>query len=100
MRTKRIERDWSWHLGQAARQGKALAQHAREHRVSVSSLYQARHASQPLAQGRSDRDGEAAAPFVPVKLAAPLPSNDRMSVQARLRNGVTVDLVVERPDSL
>lgn len=62
--TKRIERDWSWHLAQAGRQNKTLAQYAREHRVSVS--------------------------------------NDRMPVQARLRNGVTVDLPVvdESADSL
>lgn len=96
--TKRIERDWSWHLAQAGRQNKTLAQYAREHRVSVSSLYNARHASKRLGQELSGRP----APFVPVKLVAPLAANDRMSVQARLRNGVTVDLPVvdESADSL
>lgn len=99
MGTRRIERDWSWHLGQAARQGKTLAQYAREHRLSVSNLYQARHASKRLVQVH--RDGERPAPFVPVKLAAPLPVNDCMSVRAQLRNGVTVELVLgDHADSL
>jgi len=83
---------WAEHLAGAAREGKSLSQYAREHGLSVSSLYMARHQS----RGGSTRTNRGArtSPFVPIKVSASPPSTSGARLQARLPNGVIVECAI------
>ena len=89
---------WKPHLQAAARQGKTLAQYAREHGLSRYTLYAARqmlHASP--GQARTPASRPARISFTAVKLmSAPemrlVPPHQRARLQVRLTNGVALEL--------
>ena len=95
---------WSPHLAAARREGKTLTQYARGRGLSRHTLYAARQMlgrveGEPGARPRARAAGgrtkrRARSTFAAVKLLAPPPpSAPAPRLQARLPNGVTVELM-------
>lgn len=85
---------WAGHLAAARREGKSLAQYAREHRLSASSLYGARYAER-----RAEHARPVAGTFVPIKITEAAPSMSSARVRASLPNGIVLEMFVREQDS-
>jgi transposase-like protein len=78
-------RQWLEHLAAVDRQGKSIAQYAREHGVAAHHLYTARYA-----QRRPQRQSS----LVPVKISSTTTSAPGARVRASLPNGVVLEMVL------
>lgn len=85
---KRTKQDWAQHVRQAQAQGLSLAQYCRERRLSVQSLYSARHELSKRAKRSNapQKQGKSARSFVEVQIAPAEPGF--AACRVRVKGGV------------
>ena len=90
-RTGNAAKRWAAHLAAAKHAGMTLSKYAQANRLSVSSLYMARHleARGSATGGAGER---ASKQFVPVKLSSSASPSSSARVRARLANGVALEI--------
>lgn len=85
---------WEQHLKEARRLGLSVAQHARQHAVSVGTLYAARQMVLRRYRARKQRGGIVAQPFIAVQV--PEVTTRPAPLHAQLPNGVGMEMLVDK----